>query len=136
MYLVFIAVLSLHAIVVFSPYDETVFKMTPKMVTVATFLSSLGLQDETLLWKVLIFLRDLRIGSFEVIYAFGFAAWIGYLYVKTQGDAFRWVSRAVAVDFCLLVPYVLLEVLHLYGWGGGHKCSNLSIPICMNPRNF
>lgn len=89
LYLAFLAGLSLHAIAVFAPYDDTVFKMTSKMADAAAVLTSLGLQDEILLWKVLIFLRDMRIGVFEVVYAFGFAAWVSYLYVKSRGQAFR-----------------------------------------------
>lgn len=117
-YLAVVAGISLHAIAIFSPYDETVFKMTPKIAMAASVLSAMGIEDKTLLWKSLVFIRDMRGGVFEVVYAYGFALWIGYLFCKTEGKVFGWVQKAVLWDFCLLVPYVGLEVLHLYGAGG------------------
>lgn len=115
LYMLMISVISIHALIGFDGYTEKVLGVTPKILIVKHYLAQIGIADEKYAYQVLIFIKDLRNGLSELIYIFGFVAWVSVLYLKQKEKIFLLAQKAILLDFFLLLPYVTTEVFHLYG---------------------
>ena len=138
-YLFICSVVALHSILENAApgfYTAENFGETPKIALIKSLLLSLGIENNTFLYGLIIFIRDVRQGVHEVFFAFGFAVWIASLYCKDGIRLFNVVRKAVVGSFVLLTPYVALEVAHLYGIGGATAVLK-SINACLyEPGHF
>lgn len=113
-----IAVISIHSIVQYasvSLLDAKTFGETPKILLVKSILLSFGVSSDSMLYALLVFIRDMLAGVKEIVFVFGFVLWIAFLYLKDGRRTFETVRKAIFCDIALLAPYFLLEIFHLYG---------------------
>ena len=118
LYFLAYAAISLHSIYVFADsqsFDFATFGETAKLGLLKKILISIGLSDSSVLYGVIIFCRDMLSSMRRVFFAFGFLAWVAFLFRKDASETFRVIRNAVMWSVALLTPYVILEVFHLYG---------------------
>lgn len=121
LYVVLGAGISLHSILEYAKtgsFDAETFGETPKIRLLKSWLLTAGISSDTLLYGLMIFLRDTLNGVREVVFAFGLVVWIAFLSRRDFLGTFKTVRRAVLWSTAFLAPYIACEVLHLFGWGG------------------
>lgn len=121
LYVVLGAGISLHSILEYAKtgsFDAETFGETPKIRLLKSWLLTAGISSDTLLYGLMIFLRDTLNGVREVVFAFGLVVWISFLSRRDFLGTFKTVRRAVLWSTAFLAPYIACEVLHLFGMGG------------------
>ena len=118
-YLLLLAGISVHSIAEYcfsDRFNVAAFGETQKIHLVKSILLQLGFSNEDVLYAILVFLRDMVPCVKEVIFAFGFSVWVAFLYRKGREEVFLIFRNAILLDVALLIPYVALEILHLFGY--------------------
>lgn len=132
-YLGLVTIISIHAIVTFdAPWSSEVFGASTRVDLIKALLLKLGIEEE-LAYKGIIFAKDIRSAIHEFLFLFCFIVWIALLYIRDTTGTFRVVRKAVIIDFCLLAPYCLIEVFHLYGFGFATKILSSLNPLFYVP---
>lgn len=120
-YVLLCAGISLHSILEYAQtgsFDAETFGETPKIRLLKSWLLTASISSDTLLYGLIIFLRDTLNGVREVVFAFGLVVWISFLSRRDFLGTFKTVRRAVLWSTAFLAPYIACEVLHLFGMGG------------------
>lgn len=120
-YVLLCAGISLHSILEYAQtgsFDAETFGETPKIRLLKSWLLIASISSDTLLYGLIIFLRDTLNGVREVVFAFGLVVWISFLSRRDFLGTFKTVRRAVLWSTAFLAPYIACEVLHLFGMGG------------------
>lgn len=120
-YVLLCAGISLHSILEYAQtgsFDAETFGETPKIRLLKSWLLTASISSDTLLYGLIIFLRDTLNGVREVVFAFGLVVWISFLSCRDFLGTFKTVRRAVLWSTAFLAPYISCEVLHLFGMGG------------------
>ena len=123
-YVLLCAGISLHSILEYAQtgsFDAETFGETPKIRLLKSWLLTAGISSDTVLYGLMVFLRDTLNGVREVVFAFGLVVWIAFLSRKDFFGTFKAVRRAVLWSVAFLTPYIVCEVMHLYGMGGGNN---------------
>lgn len=124
LYVVLGAGISLHSILEYAQTGSFVaetFGETPKIRLLKSWLLTAGISSNTVLYGLMVFLRDALNGVREVVFAFGLVVWIAFLSRRDFLGTFKTVRRAVLWSTAFLAPYIACEVLHLFGMGGGNN---------------
>lgn len=119
-YVLLCAGISLHSILEYAQtgsFDAETFGETPKIRLLKSWLLTASISSDTLLYGLIIFLRDTLNGVREVVFAFGLVVWISFLSRRDFLGTFKTVRRAVLWSTAFLAPYIACEVLHLFGMG-------------------
>lgn len=119
-YVLLCAGISLHSILEYAQtgsFDAETFGETPKIRLLKSWLLTASISSDTLLYGLIIFLRDTLNGVREVVFAFGLVVWISFLSRRDFLGTFKTVRRAVLWSPAFLAPYIACEVLHLFGMG-------------------
>lgn len=117
-YLFLLACISIHSLIEYAQvgaFDSTSFGGTPKILLLKSFFGAMGISNDTVLYSCLVFAKDMLFGTKEIVYAFGFMVWIAFMYLEDSESVVRIVFKAILIDIFLLAPYIVLELLHLYG---------------------
>ena len=120
-YVLLCAGISLHSILEYAQtgsFDAETFGETPKIRLLKSWLLTAGVSSDTVLYGLMVFLRDTLNGVREVVFAFGLVVWISFLSRRDFLGTFKTVRRAVLWSTAFLAPYIACEVLHLFGMGG------------------
>lgn len=120
LYVVLGSSISLHSIVEYAAvgsFDATTFGETPKICLLKSWLLTTGIFSDTVLYGLMVFLRDTLNVVREVVFAFGLVVWIAFLSHRNFSGTFKTVRRAVLWSTAFLAPYIACEVLHLFGMG-------------------
>ena len=123
-YVLLCAGISLHSILEYAQtgsFDAETFGETPKIRLLKSWLLTAGVSSDTVLYGLMVFLRDTLNGVREVVFAFGLVVWISFLSRRDFLGTFKTVRRAVLWSTAFLAPYIACEVLHLFGMGGGQQ---------------
>ena len=137
-YVLLCAGISLHSILEYAQtgsFDAETFGETPKIRLLKSWLLTAGISSDTLLYGLMIFLRDTLNGVREVVFAFGLVVWISFLSRRDFLGIFKTVRRAVLWSMALLTPYVACEVLHLFGWGATAVLKTINLSL-YEPSSF
>lgn len=120
-YVLLCAGISLHSILEYAQtgsFDAETFGETPKIRLLKSWLLTASISSDTLLYGLMVFLCDALNGVREVVFAFGLVVWISFLSRRDFLGTFKTVRRAVLWSTAFLTPYIVCEVMHLYGMGG------------------
>lgn len=121
LYVLLGALISLHSIYEYSAigsFDAATFGETPKIRLLKGWLSALGITSDAILYGTIILMRDTLNSVREIVFAFGMVVWIAFLSRKDFLGTFETARKAVLWISALLTPYLVCEVLHLFGMGG------------------
>lgn len=120
LYVLLGALISLHSIYEYSAigsFDAATFGETPKIRLLKGWLSALGIASDAILYGTIILMRDTLNSVREIVFAFGMVVWIAFLSRKDFLGTFETARKAVLWSTALLTPYLVCEVLHLFGMG-------------------
>lgn len=120
-YVFLCCVTSIHSIIEYSSigsFDAASFGETAKIRPFKRLLLAFGVSNEALLYELLVFLKDTYSALREIIFAFGLVVWIVFLSRKGIKAVFVLIQNGVIGSALFLAPYILLELLHLYGFLG------------------
>lgn len=120
-YVLLLACISLHSIFEYAnigTFDAATFGETPKTRLLKNLLEMLGVSNDVILYGMIVFMRDTLNSVREVMFAFGTVMWIAFLSRKDYLGTFKTVRTAVLWSTLCLTPYIVCEVMHLYGMEG------------------
>lgn len=139
LYVLLGALISLHSIYEYSAigsFDAATFGETPKIRLLKGWLSALGITSDAILYGTIIFMRDTLNSVREIVFAFGMVVWIAFLSRKDFLGTFETARKAVLWSTALLTPYLVCEVLHLFGMGGATSVLKSMNSVLYEPGAF
>lgn len=139
LYVLLGALISLHSIYEYSAigsFDAATFGETPKIRLLKGWLSALGITSDAILYGTIILMRDTLNSVREIVFAFGMVVWIAFLSRKDFLGTFETARKAVLWSTALLTPYLVCEVLHLFGMGGATSVLKSMNSVLYEPGAF
>lgn len=139
LYVLLGALISLHSIYEYSAigsFDAATFGETPKIRLLKGWLSALGIASDAILYGTIILMRDTLNSVREIVFAFGMVVWIAFLSRKDFLGTFETARKAVLWSTALLTPYLVCEVLHLFGMGGATHVLKSMNSVLYEPGAF
>lgn len=139
LYVLLGALISLHSIYEYSAigsFDAATFGETPKIRLLKGWLSALGITSDAILYGTIILMRDTLNSVREIVFAFGMVVWIAFLSRKDFLGTFETARKAVLWSTALLTPYLVCEVLYLFGMGGATSVLKSMNSVLYEPGAF